>query len=91
MPTACGVIERGEDRKLVALPAESEAPSTDARAQLAGLCVARLTAGAASGACADAGAITACAAEHCELGACVEMLGLHRVPRRQSRSVHCDV
>jgi hypothetical protein len=71
-PIACGVIERGEDRRLVALPPENEAPSTDARAQLAGLCLARLTAGGASGACADASALTACAAEHCELGACVE-------------------
>ena len=69
MPTACGVIERGADRTLVALPAENESPSTDARAQLAGLCIARLTAGGTGGACADAAAITTCAAEHCELGA----------------------
>jgi hypothetical protein len=77
VPLACGVIERGEDRTLVALPPENEAPSTEARAQLAGLCIAKLTAGATSGACADASAITACAAEHCQLGACLEKCREH--------------
>jgi hypothetical protein len=71
-PTACGVVERGPDRRLVALPGENEAPSIEARAQLAGLCVARLTGGGAGAECAVPKALAACAAEHCELGACVE-------------------
>jgi hypothetical protein len=71
-PIACGLIQRAEDRVLVPVPAQDQAPSLEARAQLAGFCLTRLMAGAETTDCIDAVGTSACAAEHCELGACLE-------------------
>lgn len=70
-PTACGIVEAAPERVLVAAPPESEAPSVETRAVLAGSCFAKLTSGGALGACNDSAALSACAVEHCELGACI--------------------
>jgi len=69
---ACGVIERGEDVARVPLPPDDRPPSVDTRAQVAGLCFAKQFSAASGGDCADSEALVACAADHCELGACLE-------------------
>jgi hypothetical protein len=69
---ACGVIERGEDVAAVPLPPDDRPPSIEVRAQISGLCFAKQFSAASVGDCADSEALVACAADHCELGACLE-------------------
>jgi hypothetical protein len=70
-PIACGPIVRAEDAPPVTAPAKGQGPSSELKAQLAGLCLGRQIVRDNAQTCPDPEALARCAGAHCELDACV--------------------
>lgn len=72
-PVACGVIEAAGVTPPRTLPPLEMGPSSKTRAQIAGICPLLLGNITGRTDCPDPSAVAACAAEHCDLGQCLDV------------------
>jgi len=71
-PVACGVIGRDANIVQVALPPPDEGPPIEVRAQVAGLCLAKMIVHDGMNDCPNLEELVSCASEHCEVAACLK-------------------